>query len=93
MSQHSPEPQFTRNASSSCSFRSVAREKKAAWGHRFLRDHYDLVYEVDPESIQNRLSRTSKEKRRPQQKKANDPEQLAKYQYTPFQARSKACYS
>lgn len=67
MSQiNSPEPQLRRSLSSSasCNFRSVPRNKKANWGNRFLRDHYDLVYNANPESIENRLSRTSKTKRK-----------------------------
>lgn len=44
---------------SSSSFKSVSREKKAAWGHRFVRDHNDLYYEANPESISNRLKKQS----------------------------------
>jgi len=31
------------------------------------------MYEADPESIKNRLSRTSKEKKHPPKKKVNEP--------------------
>jgi len=37
-------------------FKSISRDKNAAWGNRFVRDHYDLVYDADPYSISKRFS-------------------------------------
>ena len=44
------EPTLSRSASVpvTASFRSVPRSKNAAWGNRFIRDHYDLVYDANP---------------------------------------------
>lgn len=48
-------------------FKSVSREKNPAWGNRFVRDHNDLHYEANPESISNRLKKNAKT-RQPQPK-------------------------
>lgn len=43
------------------SFKSVSREQKAAWGNRFVRDHNDLIYNADPNSIANKFKAIPKE--------------------------------
>ena len=53
----------SNSATISCNFKAVPRSKKAAWGNKFIRDHYDLVYDANPESISNRLKKSSKKKR------------------------------
>ena len=72
----------------SCSFKSTSRDKKAAWGNRFVRDNNDLLYDADPYSISNRLKQSAK----PRLSKAENEEDLLpmkKYQYSPIKQRCK----
>jgi hypothetical protein len=58
-----------RSESYSTSFRTTSREKRASWGNRFVRDHYDLAYEANPESISNRLRRKNRAKKKEESRK------------------------
>lgn len=67
-------------------FKSSSREKKASWGNRFIRDHNDLVYDADPQSISNRLKQSAKPQKETNQIAA-DSSAANKYEYSPVKQR------
>ena len=66
-------------------FRGVSRAKTATWGNRFIRDHNDLVYDADVNSISQRAQVKVRPQTKQQQKRANPEEenQTKPYQYSP----------
>ena len=57
---------FSSNRASgglTCSFKNIPRDKKASWGNRFIRDHNDLNYDANPESINKRIKKSAKNTR------------------------------
>jgi hypothetical protein len=69
-----------------CSFKSISRNKNAAWGNRFVRDHNDLLYDANPESISNKLKQSAKPKKK-QSEQEEDSSPIKKYEYSPFKQR------
>lgn len=51
----------------SSNFKTISREKQASWGNRFIRDHNDLIYDADVNSIGNRLKKSAKPRIEPLQ--------------------------
>lgn len=87
-------PQKARNALSSSnaftsSFKNTSREKKAAWGNRFIRDHNDLLYDANPESISSRVNNNFKNNAKPHT--TQDNYHLPQQTWTTFHSKS-ICY-
>ena len=70
-------PFSTRVMSSNLSsnFKGVSRQSSATWGNRFVRDHNDLVYDADINSIGRKL--TAKNRAKQGKKKTINPEEEA----------------
>ena len=54
---------FSSNRASrglTCSFKNISRNKKASWGNRFIRDHNDLHYDINPESIDKKIKKSAR---------------------------------
>jgi hypothetical protein len=84
-------PERPRNALSSSnaftsSFKSTSRAKKAVWGNRFVRDHNDLIYDANPESISSRVHGNLKSHTKPQ--KTQDNHHQSQQQWTTLPPRS-----
>lgn len=69
----------------SAAFKGTSREKKAHWGNRFVRDHNDLLYEANPESISNRIKSNAKKTNNIRVNKQDLPP--AESQFTVFKPR------
>lgn len=69
-----------------CSFKNIPRDKNATWGNRFVKDHNDLDYEANPQSIASRMKKSAKNKNS-LKGKDEDRSPMRKYEYSPFKQR------
>ena len=70
-------------------FKGVSRASTANWGNRFIRDHNDLVYDADVNSISRRMQpKTRPQTKKHQQVNPGEEAQTKPYQYSPEKQRS-----
>ena len=67
--------------------KSISRDKEPHWSNRFVKDHYDLVYDADPYSISNKFNKQREKKKGKEIKNETIESPIQKYEYSPYKSR------